>query len=163
MVKDLELSECLKILGNHFIGRLSYIHGKSPYLVPVTYFHDNEENSIIRYSAQGHKLHAMRKRESVAFQVDNIESIQEWHSVQEHGWFEELNGSRAKKYLRRFAKGVQKTITSSKSAHPKFIQNFSNRLQNKNIPVVYRIHIADIMSKVRNDQKRFRSQEASGQ
>jgi len=151
MVKNLELSECLKILGNHFIGRLSYIHGKSPYIVPVTYFHDKEENSIISYSAEGHKLDAMRKRDSVAFQVDVIESIQEWHSVQVHGRFEELTGSTAEKYMRRFAEGVQETITRSKGTHPKFIQDFSNRLQKKNIPIVYRIHIADIKGKVRND------------
>lgn len=150
MVKDLEISECLEVLGNHFIGRLSFIWGKSPHIVPVTYFHDAEEKSILSYSAEGHKLNAMRQHGSVAFQVDDIESIQNWRSVQVHGRFEELTGSTAKKYLHRFAEGVQDTIARSKNEHPKFIQDFSNRLQNGNIPVVYRIHLTDIMGKVRN-------------
>jgi len=150
MIKDLEITECLEVLGDHFIGRLAFLSGENPYIVPVTYFHDVQEKSILSYSAEGHKLKAMRRHELVAFQVDDIESIQNWRSVQVHGRFEELTGSTAKKYLRRFSEGVQETIARSKGEHPKFIQDFSARLQNGNIPVVYRIHITDIKGKVRN-------------
>lgn len=149
MIKNLEIPECIKVLNNHFIGRLSFVFGKSPYIVPITYFHDAEEKCILSYSAEGHKLDAMRLKRLVAFQVDNIESIQNWSSVQVHGKFEELTGSTAKRYLHRFAEGVQNTIERTKGEHPKFIQDFSVRLQNEKIPVVYRIHITDITGKVR--------------
>jgi len=151
MIKDLKISECLELLGNNYIGRLAFVMGKSPYIVPITYFHDAEEKSILSYSAEGHKLEAMRQHDSVAFQVDDIESIQNWRSVQVHGKFEALTGSTAKKYLHRFAEGVQETIARLKGEHPKFIQDFSARLQNGNVPVVYRIQITDITGKVRSD------------
>lgn len=151
MINNLELSKCLEMLSNNYIGRLAYISGKKPYLVPITYFHDAEEKSIISYAAEGHKIQAMRNDEYVTLQVDNIESIQNWRSVQAQGRFEELTGSTAKKYLHRFAEGVQDTIKRSKGGYPKFIQDFSARLQNEKIPVVYRINITDIIGKVRED------------
>jgi len=151
MINDLELSKCLEMLSNNYIGRLAYISGKKPFLVPITYFHDVEEKSIISYAVEGHKMQAMREYEWATLQVDDIETIQNWRSVQVHGRFEELTGSTAKKYLHRFSEGVQETIARIKKEHPKFIQDFSARLQNGNVPVVYRIHITDIIGKVRND------------
>ncbi|MGI9549832.1 MAG: pyridoxamine 5'-phosphate oxidase family protein, partial [Aurantibacter sp.] len=107
MIKDLELSKCLDLLGNNYIGRLAFISHGEPYIIPITYFHDSEEKSILSYAAKGHKIEAMRNYDSVALQVDEIKSIQEWRSVLVHGKFEELKGSTAKKYLHRFAEGVQ--------------------------------------------------------
>ena len=149
MIKELEISECLKLLGNNYIGRLAFIHGKKPYVLPITYFHDAEEKCILSYSAEGHKIESMRNYTSVALQVDEIKTIQNWRSVQVHGKFEELKGSTAKKYLRRFAQGVQETIERMHGERPKFIQDFSSRLQKKEIPIVYRISITDIVGKSR--------------
>lgn len=153
MTKKLEISECLKVLNSNFIGRLAYIFGDSPYVVPVTYFHDAEEKSILSYSTIGHKIKAMRKHEDVALQVDDIQSIQKWRSVLVHGQFEELEGSTAKKYLHRFAEGVQDTIVKSNGAKPKFIQDFTSRLQKGTIPIIYRIHISNITGKFRDDEE----------
>ena len=149
MIQELETSECLKILDSNFIGHLAYIFGKSPYVVPVTYFYDAEENFILSYSAKGHKIEAMRKQASIALQVDDIQSIQSWHSILVHGSFEELEGSTAKNNLRMFVEGVQDTIVKSNRAKLRFIQDFSNRLQGK-IPIIYRMRISDIIGKFRN-------------
>lgn len=153
MINNLELSKCLEMLSKNYIGRLAYISGKKPYLVPITYFHDADEESIIGYAPEGHKIQAMREYEWVTLLVDDIESIQNWRSVQVQGRFEELTGSTAKKYLHRFAEGVQDTIKQSKGGHPKFIQDFSARLQNENIPLVYRIAITGIIGKIKNEKK----------
>lgn len=98
----------------------------------------------------GHKIEAMRISGSVALQVDDIESIQHWRSVLVHGIFEEFDGSTAKKYLHRFAEGVQVTVTRKKDTNPKFIQDFSSRLQERGIPIMYRITINDITGKFRD-------------
>ena len=151
MIKNLELSACLSVLANHYIGNLAFISGQSPYVLPITYFHDEVEKCILSYSAEGHKIEAMRKYEEVALYVGDISSIQKWQSVLVHGRFEELDGSTAKKYLRRFSDGVQETILRIKEEKPKFIQDFSSRLQNGKLPIVYRIHITDITGKYREE------------
>ncbi len=151
MIKDLELSECLDLLRNNYIGRLAFVSHGDPYIVPITYFHDSEEKNILSYAATGHKIEAMRRYGSVALQIDEIKSIQQWRSVQVHGKFEELHGSTAKKYLHRFVEGVQDTIIQKKGISPKFIQDFSSRLQKRGIPIVYRISINDINGKFRDD------------
>ena len=151
MIKKLEISECFKVLASNFLGRLAYNSGKGPHIVPITYFYDAQEKCILSYSATGHKIRAMRKRKDVAFLVDEIQSIQKWHSVLVQGHFEELEGSTAKKYLRSFSEGVQDTIVKSNGPKPKFIQDFTSRLQKKTIPIIYRIHISEITGKFRDD------------
>ncbi len=150
-IKNMETSECLQLLGENYIGRLAYISGGTPYINPITYFHDAEEKCILSYSAPGYKIEAMERHRSVAFQVDDIRSIQQWRSVLVHGNYEELDGSTAKKYLHRFAEGVQHNIAQKEGEAPKFIQDFSSRLQERKIPIVYRIHITDITGKFRED------------
>ncbi|HET8736954.1 MAG TPA: pyridoxamine 5'-phosphate oxidase family protein [Pricia sp.] len=150
-IKNLEMTECLELMGNNYIGRLAYISGKTPHINPITYFHDAEEKSILSYSAPGHKIEAMERYGEVAFQVDEIHTIQKWRSVLIQGSFEQLQGSTAKKYLHRFAEGVRHTIQKKEGKTPKFIQDFSSRLQYPKMPVVYRIHIIDIVGKYRND------------
>lgn len=149
MIKDLGIEECMEILGSNYIGHLGYISGKTPFVVPITYFHDAEDKSILSYSSKGHKIEAMRRYRHVSFQVENIRSIQDWSSVQIHGTYEELHGSTAKKYLHKFAEGVQETIDGLKGEKPKFISDFSSRLQEREMPIVYRIRVKDISGKVR--------------
>jgi nitroimidazol reductase NimA-like FMN-containing flavoprotein (pyridoxamine 5'-phosphate oxidase superfamily) len=147
----MEIEHCLELLGRNYIGRLAYISGGSPHVNPITYFHDSVEKSILSYSAPGHKIDSMQKYGKVAIQVDEISSIQQWRSVMILGEFEELEGSTAKKNLHKFANGVQDTITRNKGETPKFIQDFSSRLQNRGLPIVYRINIRDIVGKYRDE------------
>jgi nitroimidazol reductase NimA-like FMN-containing flavoprotein (pyridoxamine 5'-phosphate oxidase superfamily) len=151
MIKQLNQTECLEVLRNNYIGHLGFISGRSPYVLPVTYFHNAEEKCILSYSAMGYKIEAMRKYHHIAFQVEDIKSIQNWRSVLIHGNFEELEGSTAKKELHTFAEGVQETISRIKGEKPKFIQDFSSRLQKETPPIVYRIHITEINGKCREN------------
>lgn len=96
MLKNLELDDCLKVLGTNYIGRLGYIFGQIPYIVPITFYHDVNEKCIISYTAKGHKLHAMRQYNKVTLQVDEIESLHHWKSILVQGNFIELKGSSAK-------------------------------------------------------------------
>lgn len=150
-VHTMETSECLELLGENYIGRLAYISWGTPHINPITYYHDAEEKCILSYSAPGFKIDAMEKQGSVAFQVDDIRSIQQWRSVLIQGRFEQLEGSTAKMHLHRFSEGVQRTIAQKEGEAPKFIKDFSSRLQEREIPIVYRIHITDIVGKFRED------------
>ncbi len=149
MIKDLEHEKRLEILGNNYLGHLGFISEKKPFVTTITYFYDAVEKCLLSYSDNGHKIDAMRKYEDVSLQIENIQSIQDWSSVLVHGKFEELLGSAAKKYLHKFAQGVQDTIERSKGEKPNFIGDFSSRLQEREMPIVYRININDITGKIR--------------
>ncbi|MFD0797273.1 pyridoxamine 5'-phosphate oxidase family protein [Maribacter chungangensis] len=149
MIKDLKQAECLELLANNYLGHLGFIAGRSPHVTPITYFFDAEERCIISYSANGHKIDAMRSYEFVSLQVEEVTSIQEWKSVLIHCTFAEEAGSTAKKYLHKFTTGVRDIIERKTGEKPKFIEDFSSKLKGRELPVVYRLHIKDISGKFR--------------
>ncbi|SHJ66750.1 pyridoxamine 5'-phosphate oxidase family protein [Pseudozobellia thermophila] len=148
MIKNLEIQQCIQLLGKNYIARLGYIYGSTPHVIPITYFHDAEEKCIISYSSEGHKLDAMRRFDSVSLQVDEITDVHHWQSVLVQGRFQELKGSTAKKYLHKFAEGVQRIIEDH-DGDAKFISDFSSRIFGKEAPVVFIIRINAINGKER--------------
>jgi nitroimidazol reductase NimA-like FMN-containing flavoprotein (pyridoxamine 5'-phosphate oxidase superfamily) len=151
-IKDLDKKACVDLLRKNYIGRLAYIIGESPYVVPITYYYyDQNGNSIISYSLEGLKIDAMRKNQYVALEVDEIESVNHWKSVLVHGVFEELERIDAKKMLHEFSEGVKKIINTSNAKDVNFIHEFSRKLSTeaKNSPIVYRINIDEITGKFR--------------
>ncbi|NAS13725.1 pyridoxamine 5'-phosphate oxidase family protein [Poritiphilus flavus] len=153
MIKDLDQTKCMELLRNNYIGRLAFVQGKSPYIIPITYYyHDRDARSIISYSAEGHKIRAMRKNTSVSLEVDEIESVSKWKSVLVHGQFEELEGIDAKSQLHEFVKGVKSIINKKEEKQLQFIHEFSSKLISIGPPpVVYRIKIVEITGKVREE------------
>ena len=111
MIKNLKAKESIHLLRDNYIGRLAFISQGNPYIVPITYYYDETSNSILGYSAEGHKMNAMRKNRSVSLEVDEIISVNNWQSILAHGVFEELQGSEAKFLLHWFAQGVTNIIT----------------------------------------------------
>ena len=146
---DLTLEESIQLLSTNYIGRLGFISAAAPFITPITYFYDAEAHCILSYSSEGHKISALRKSNSVALQVDEIRTIQNWKSVLLHGNFEELQGANAKFNLHRFAQGVQETIAHKEGVGPKFISDFSGRLT-KSLPIVFRININEVSGKYRD-------------
>jgi len=153
MIKTLETTECIELLNNNYIGHLAFISQNEPYIIPITFYYNQERNSIISYSAEGHKIDAMRKNDSVSFEVEEIKSVNNWRSVNVHGTFEELQGIDAKYFLHEFAQKVKKLITLKEGSHPEFISEFSSKLYGQGIPIVYRINIQEITGKYRESKK----------
>jgi nitroimidazol reductase NimA-like FMN-containing flavoprotein (pyridoxamine 5'-phosphate oxidase superfamily) len=153
MIENLETRECTELLNNNYIGHLAYISQKEPYIVPITYYYNQVNNSIISYSAEGHKIDAMRKNDAVSLEVEEIKSVNNWRSVSIHGEFEELQGIDAKYLLHEFTQNVKKIITRKEGSHPKFISEFSSKLSEQGIPIVYRININEITGKYREASK----------
>ena len=149
-MKNISALECIKILSNNYIGYLAYLHQKQSFVVPITYYYDKDDNSIISYSGEGQKIDAMRKNKQVSFEVTEIKSINNWQSILVQGIYNELEGSTAKYYLHEFAKGVKKLISEKDKDAVKFISEFSSKITSGKIPVVYRIQITDIIGKQRD-------------
>ena len=136
--------ESITLLKDNYIGHLSYIAQGRPFTIPITYFYDQGSNAIISYSAEGHKMDAMRKNGAVSLEVEEIVSNNNWQSILAHGTFEELNGTDAKYYLHQFTEGVKSIIKEKEHTLPEFISEFSSKSSSKKNPVVYRFKILEI-------------------
>jgi hypothetical protein len=149
MITNLETKECQFILSNNYIGHLGYIFQNKPYVVPITYFFDEEKNHIICYSGEGHKIQAMRKNNQVSLQVAEIESVNNWKSVLTHGTFHLYFGNEAKAYLHEFSLGVKHVITEKEFQKVNFISEFSSKIYKDETPFVFLIKIEDLTGKKR--------------
>lgn len=144
---DLNQNECLNILIDNYIGHLGYLANGIPYVIPISYFYDQESKTIISYAAEGHKISAMRENKNVALNVQEITSITNWKSVLAHGTFEELNQIDAKQLLHKFSDGIKSVILKKEHKSTEFISEFSNKLYSRGNPIVFRIHINEITGK----------------
>ncbi|MCX7546721.1 pyridoxamine 5'-phosphate oxidase family protein [Xanthomarina sp. F1114] len=150
MIKNLETKECHFILENNYIGHLGYISENIPYVVPITYFFDKKENHIICYSAEGHKIQAMRKNKQVSLQVANVHSINQWKSVIVHGHSELHFGNEARTYLHDFSLGIKNIITETEYQKVDFISEFSSKIDKDEAAFIFLIKIDSLTGKKRN-------------
>ena len=149
MNRILDQSENLLILGTNYIGSLGYIHQNMPYVIPITYFYNQEQHNLICYSAMGHKINAMRKNEAVSLSVIDVDAIDEWKSVLVHGSYNEHTGSDAKALLPQFSLGVKDLISRKEKRNLSFIKDFSSKIEKDEIPIVFTIQIEDITGRMR--------------
>lgn len=152
MFINLEDKNIKFILEKNYIGHLGYIYHNKPYIVPITYYFDKGDNSIICYSGAGHKMNAMRKNSTVSLQVEEVESVTNWKSVLVHGTFEEYSGSDAKANLHKFSLGIKDVILEKKHIELDFISEFSSKIYNDNIPDVFMIKIEEFSGKMRQNK-----------
>ena len=150
MFTNLEDKEITFILENNYIGKLGYIYQNRPFVVPITYYYDKENHAFICYSADGHKMNAMRKYNAVSLLVSDINTVTQWKSVLAHGTFEQHFGSDAKAYLHKFSLGVKQVIIKKDHMEVNFISEFSSKIYKDEIPSVFIIKIQEITGKKRN-------------
>lgn len=148
-MKDLTTHECLHILSTNYIGCLSFILKKTPYVLPITYYYNEEDNCIISYSTEGHKINAMRINNSVSLGVTKIQSVNNWQSLLIHGEYEELKGAFAKHQLHKFVLGIKKIMLVKENKHPQLLSDFSSKVTSNGLPIVYRIKILEMTGKYR--------------
>ncbi len=142
--------ECLEELKKNYVAKLGYISKDCPFIVPITYYFDEEEDCILAYSVQGHKIEGMRKNASVCLYIDSITSVKKWKSVLIHGAFEELSEVDSAFYLNRLGEGVRDLLNDEKDKETKAMDEFSNVKFPYGEPIVYRIKIWDITGRYRD-------------
>jgi nitroimidazol reductase NimA-like FMN-containing flavoprotein (pyridoxamine 5'-phosphate oxidase superfamily) len=151
MTRALNQEENTKILGTNYIGNLSYIYRERPYTIPITYYFHEESNLIIGYSAEGHKINAMRKNSNVSLGVTDIDSVNSWESVLAQGKFIELSGSEAKAKLHVFSLGVKDLIIRKEHRKLDFISEFSSKIYKDDLPIVFQIKIEEVSGRIRRN------------
>jgi nitroimidazol reductase NimA-like FMN-containing flavoprotein (pyridoxamine 5'-phosphate oxidase superfamily) len=150
MITSLDKQGCVDVLSNNYIGYLSYISKNSPYTIPITYYFNQKENYIICYSGLGHKIRSMRKKIHISLAVAEIYSSNTWKSTLVHGTYDEISGSTAKVYLHEFSLGVKEIILKREHTDLDYISEFSSKIYNDDIPIVFLIRIEDITGKSRH-------------
>ena len=151
MIRTLNPKECSRVLETNYIGQLAYIYRNWPYVVPITYFFDKDQHAIIGYSAEGHKINAMRKHTSVSLGVSEIDSVNSWQSVLAQGAFVELSGSDAKSQLHLFSLGVKHLIIENEHRELDFISQFSSKINTEDFPIIFRIKVEEMTGKLRRN------------
>ncbi len=141
-----------EVLRRNYIGSLAYLAQGVPHVLPITYFYDEESGSLISYSSEGHKIRAMRDFPSVALAVYEMQSPGHWKSVMVHGSFQELSQIDAKAYLKRFSAGIRKILAARGVDDQAFIQDFSGKAHDGQIPLVFCVRIEDWTGKYRGSR-----------
>ena len=151
VIRDLEEASIRRMLRENFIGSLAFIAHQDPQVLPITYFFDESENSLISYSEEGHKIHAMRENPSVSLGVYEVESPARWQSVLVQGIYEELEQIDAKAHLRRFSEGIRNLLSQKGIQDDAFISDFSSKISGQKPQLVYRIRILEWSGKYRGE------------
>ncbi|MDX1462273.1 MAG: pyridoxamine 5'-phosphate oxidase family protein [Marinirhabdus sp.] len=150
MIKTLDTKENMLLLSSHYIGSLGYIFENRTFVVPITYFYNEEQNNIIGYSAMGHKINALRKNNAVCLSVTDIDSVNHWKSVLVQGRYQEEEGSTAIALLHQFSLGVKDLILRKEMRDLDFISQFSSKIHKDDMPIIFTISIDEITGRMRN-------------
>ncbi|WP_394973001.1 pyridoxamine 5'-phosphate oxidase family protein [uncultured Croceitalea sp.] len=144
MPKYLSKTESLNEIKEQYLARLGYISKGCPFIVPITYYYDEQENCIVAFSAEGHKIDGMRKNKTVCLYVDKVTSIKKWKSILVHGMFEELEVIDREFHLKKLGAGIKNILETKSKKMVRDIDTFSNIKYAVKDPIVYRIRIWDV-------------------
>ncbi|WP_282049792.1 pyridoxamine 5'-phosphate oxidase family protein [Maribacter aquivivus] len=146
---DISVSESTNIPRENYNGHLASIADGKPYVIPITYFFDAEDNSIISFTAEGHKIDAIRKNNFVSVVVEQIQSMVNWESALLNRTFIELEGSTAKQKSHQFTEGIKVIIRRNEHKNIEFINEFTSKFYSRGNTIIYKINIQKITGKRR--------------
>lgn len=129
-----------ELLKSHYIGHLGCSLEDRPYVVPITYYYDAPNNSLIGYTAEGHKIGVMRQNPMVSVAVSEVEDLSHWKSVIVEGHFQELKDREAFDAIQTLVTKLEPLINEEGKQHVEQIRDMA-RANEKNPKVIYRIHI----------------------
>lgn len=128
------------LLKNHYTGHLACVDSSGPYVVPFTYYYDEDSHTLISYTAEGRKVEALRRDPRVSVNVSDIKTLNSWQSVVIEGEFEELSGMESMKAIKLLITRLKAQINESGHEKVEAIADMSPAKETAN-KVVYRIAI----------------------
>ena len=149
MTENLNKEDCINVLSNNYLGYLAYIHEKKPFVIPITFFFNKKDNTIISYSNKGHKINAMNINKNVSLQVSKINAADNWESVLAQGEFETLEKNEANKSLHVFSNGIKEIIFRNEDKRIYFIGDFSSKKNKEELPIVFIIKVNKLTGRKR--------------
>jgi nitroimidazol reductase NimA-like FMN-containing flavoprotein (pyridoxamine 5'-phosphate oxidase superfamily) len=90
LIHDLAVDECAQLLQRNSVGHLGCAKDGEPYVVPIHYSFDAEQQVIYVVSTIGQKVEWMRANPRVCLTVDEITDKNHWTTVVLNGSYEEV-------------------------------------------------------------------------
>ena len=90
VVHELTVSQCREVLGRTSLGRLGCAHDNQPYIVPIFFSVDLEQNCLYGFSGVGRKIEWMRENPRVCVEIEEIKDKFHWTTVLVTGRYLEI-------------------------------------------------------------------------
>ena len=94
MIGKLDEDQIADVLRSEVLGRIGCIVDGRPYVVPIMYVYDAENDDVYAHTTDGMKTRAMRANAKVCFEVEQVRDMANWRSVIAFGEYEELGADR---------------------------------------------------------------------
>lgn len=152
MIGILNTLEIDDVLRSNVLGRIGCRDGEKIYVVPVSYVYDGKY--IICHSAEGMKIHMMRKTPAVCFEVDEMKDYTNWRSVIGWGAYEELTDDTVKyRAMEVFVDRLMHMKISETARPPEMLEKRVHPRSPGNIkPVIFRIELKERSGRYENDK-----------
>jgi len=148
MLGELNADEISSLLKRNVIGRIGCTDGADVFIMPINYRY--EQDSILCYSLEGHKIKLMRKNNSVCFEVDEIASSNDWKCVIVNGIYEEITSEVELKELRpnytEYMLRRKVSLTSLPAEH----SDMPSQFENLSAQVFFRIRFRKLSGRFEN-------------
>ena len=102
-IHELKDGECRDVLAGSSLGRLACARRDQPYVVPVHFSFDPEQNCIYAFSTIGQKILWMRENPRVCLEVEEVRDKNRWTTVLLFGRYEEIHQDTSEADARRRA------------------------------------------------------------
>ncbi len=90
VIHELTPAECRAVLTRSRYGRLGCARDNQPYVVPISFYLDPEDDCSYGFTTVGQKVDWMRSNPRVCLEVDEIVDQFRWTTVIAFGHYEEL-------------------------------------------------------------------------
>jgi nitroimidazol reductase NimA-like FMN-containing flavoprotein (pyridoxamine 5'-phosphate oxidase superfamily) len=97
LIHELTPSECREVLTRTHLGRLACARDGQPYIVPVFFDFDAENDCVYSFATVGQKIEWMRTNPKVCIEAEDVRDQFHWVTIVVFGQFEELTGTAAPK------------------------------------------------------------------
>jgi nitroimidazol reductase NimA-like FMN-containing flavoprotein (pyridoxamine 5'-phosphate oxidase superfamily) len=103
LIHDLTADQCREVLARTSLARLACARADQPYVVPISFSFDSQDDCLYSFSTVGQKIDWMRGNPKVCVEVDEIGGQYEWTTILVFGRYEEITESSEHAEARRRA------------------------------------------------------------
>ena len=93
LIHELTREQCREVLGRAELGRLACSRFDQPYVVPIHFSFDPDNDCIYAFSTVGQKVQWMRDNPKVCLEVEEIDDKDSWTTVVVFGRYDEIHQS----------------------------------------------------------------------
>jgi uncharacterized protein len=93
LIHDLTAEQCREVLTRANLGRLACSRADQPYIVPIFFSFDLQDDCLYSFSTVGQKVDWMRGNPKVCVEVDEVRGQYEWTTILVFGRYEEIGDS----------------------------------------------------------------------